>query len=195
MSLQRRMDGHRRCISERLVGWFMVLGSSVGIWAALAAKHNISVHEVPEATLHGALEKDRQVLQIPAYIPPVTPHTPSSVRTFACSVGFARCLAVGNCAGSHCHNNSTCDDQCPALRTHQWLALQGSDGGFAINRDGATTTIKALSPKSFLKKSEERSSSLPVTMKRLVAEGTALAIQETSPVMSDGYWMITLLSQ
>jgi hypothetical protein len=48
--------------------------------------------------------------------------------------------------------------------------------------------VKALSTKSFLKKSQERSSSLPADIvKRLVAEGTELAIEENSPVFSGGY--------
>ena len=55
--------------------------------------------------------------------------------------------------------------------------------------------VEALSTKSFLKKSQERSSSLPADMKRLAAEGTELAIEEISPVFRGGYWLVTIVSE
>ena len=191
---------------------FMVLGSSVGTWAALAASNTSAVgdvRKVPLSVLHTALVAQGQVLKIPAHIPPVTPrphpHPPSPHKGggFSCSAGFGRCLAVAKCsggpAGVACHNSSACDGQCPAIVDAQWLALKGAKGGFALEgsapvNQGSTMAIKALSSASFLKKSVEKSSSLPATMKRLVAEGTLLAIEETNPVLSDGYWLVTLVS-
>ena len=57
--------------------------------------------------------------------------------------------------------------------------------------------VKALSTKSFLSEEEpgEVLSSLPADMKRLAAEGTELAIEEISPVLSGGYWLVTIVSE
>ena len=56
--------------------------------------------------------------------------------------------------------------------------------------------VKALSTKSFLrKKSQERSSSLLADMKRLVAEGTELAIEEMPSAFSGGYWLVTIVPE
>jgi hypothetical protein len=55
--------------------------------------------------------------------------------------------------------------------------------------------IKALSAKSFLKKSELRSSSLPADMKREVAMGDVLAIEESDPTFSNGYWLVTVVGE
>jgi len=69
---------------------------------------------------------------------------------------------------------------CPAVGKRQWLALKGSNGGFALQKrgqgaSGGTMAVKALSTKSFLKKSQERSSSLPADMKQLGGGGYGTA--------------------
>ena len=180
---------------------FMVLGSSVGTWAALAAAANVTtVQDVSEEALHKALVTDGQVLRTPAHVPPVSPHPGPASSGYTCSVGFNRCFA-STCSGAGCSNSSMCAGHCPAVGKRQWLALKGSNGGFALqNRGqgasgGGAMAVKALSAKSFLKKSQERSSSLLAGMKRLVAEGTELAIEQMSPVLSGGYWLVTIVSE
>ena len=184
---------------------FMVLGSSAGVWASLAAEGNASqrvdVRSVSEETLNSALVADGQVLKIPAHIAPVTPNPHSDTKAgFTCDRGFRRCLAVAHCAGSACYNSSACDSMCSALTQPQWLALKGSDGGFALQASasrghGHRMAIKALSAKSFLKKSELRSSGLPAEMKREVAMGDVLAIEESDPTFSNGYWLVTVVGE
>lgn len=171
---------------------YMVLGHSVGVWAALAATSiKGAVREVSLTTLHQALEKDGQVLRIPAYIPPAGPPHNHSGRGYSCTNGFNRCLAVSNCKGS-CSNTSYCANVCSSLEPQQWLALNGANGGFQMVKAPSGPALKALSSKSYLKKSEDHSSVLPDSMKRLVAEGSLIPIFETAPPMHDGYFLVTL---
>ena len=180
----------------------MVLGNSVGIWASLAAQSNASqrmdVRSVSMQTLNSALVAAGQVLKIPAHIAPVTPNPHTGAKSgFTCVSLFKRCLTVAQCAGSECYNNSACDGNCPAVGDRQWLALNGSNGGFALLTNftqvsGKRAAIKALSTKSFLKKSELRSSNLPAQMKRKVPIGDLLPIEESQPIFGDGYWLVTL---
>ena len=127
------------------------------------------------------------------------PHPGPAYSAYTCSAGFNRCFA-STCSGAGCSNSSTCAGHCPAVGKRQWLALKGSNGGFELQKrgqgaSGGAMAVKALSTKSFLKKSQERSSSLPADMKRLVAEGMELAIEEMSPVLSGGYWLVTIVSE
>ena len=52
--------------------------------------------------------------------------------------------------------------------------------------------VKSLSPKSYLKKSQEGSDTLPSALKLLVAQGSSLTIEESAPLLREGYWLVTL---
>jgi hypothetical protein len=57
------------------------------------------------------------------------------------------------------------------------------------------SSLKSLSEKSFLKKSEERSSSLPAGKKQLVPAGSEVQIKTVDgekPPVANGYWLVTL---
>eukprot|EP01043_Picozoa_sp_COSAG02_P089533 COSAG02_NODE_26499_length_631_cov_1.263158_1_plen_68_part_00 len=59
-------------------------------------------------------------------------------------------------------------------------------------RHGSSTFVKAMSSKSFLKKSELYSASLPMSKKLLVPSGDEFEIEELSPVAdARGYWLVT----
>eukprot|EP00037_Helgoeca_nana_P028025 m.325934 g.325934 ORF g.325934 m.325934 type:complete len:757 (+) comp27658_c2_seq4:168-2438(+) len=181
---------------------FMVLGHSLGVWAALAV-HAASaglVRDVPLADLHAALVAGGQVLKTPAHVPPVGP--PSPTTGYSCSRGFNRCLAVSKCSGTACDNNATCHGQCPTMGAAQWLALSGPNGGFALlNQTGGGVdsgvgglAVKAISSKSYLKKNEENSGTLLPSEKKLIPDGTTLAIEEHAVSLIDGYWLVTLVA-
>lgn len=172
---------------------FMVLGNSVGIWAAMAAREpaGASRSVAPEA-LHNALLASGQVLRLPV-APAPPPSLPPAAKGYSCSVFGGRCVQLSDCR-SGCTRNATCNGGCPGLGPAQWLAEQGSSGGFALQQHGGGTAaaLMALSDKSWLKKSELHSSILPLALKRLVPRGQALAIDEHMPVSKDGYWLVTL---
>ena len=89
-----------------------------------------------------------------------------------------------------CSTSGSCSGACAAIGVEQWLASQGSDGGFAL--DETAGTLKALSAKSYLKKAETRSSELPAEEKRLVPQGTVLSVAKGKAPSADGYWLVTL---
>ena len=162
---------------------------SVGVWAALVAANASSsndVRNVSPTVLHAELVKEGQVLKTPAHVSPVVPYPKRHV--FSCSAAFGRCLAVLSSSSQKVYNTSSCDGQCSAMASAEWLALKGAKGGFAIEN----ASVIALSSQSWLKKSQEHSSVLPDAMKRLLAKGASIPIVDTSPpVLSDGYWLVT----
>ena len=104
---------------------------------------------------------------------------------------------MNKCPPAHsCYNVSTCAGECPPLAAAEWLALEGAEGGFALDMHQPTeSSLKSLSEKSFLKKSEERSSSLPAGKKQLVPAGSEVQIKTVDgekPPVANGYWLVTL---
>ena len=172
---------------------FMVLGNSVGVWAAMASREQHGdVQAVSASVLHLALLKAGQVLAKPS-APPPPPRPPPGPRprsAYSCST-FKRCIELASCK-SNCSTNATCSDVCPALGQAQWLAAKGGNGGFAIVRSGGEMQVQGLSSKSFLKKSELHSSMLPPNQTRQVPKGTTLSIWEAAPISDAGYWLVTL---
>jgi hypothetical protein len=180
---------------------FMILGDSVGTWAAMAAKQPAGrTRGVAPAALHTALLMAGQVLApVPAPVPPSPPPPPpASTGLFRCTDAFKRCVEVPSCK-TGCTKDPGCGGDCAALRPAEWLALQGGDGGFALHPSGdgggggGGLELTALSAKSFLKKSELHSSTLPAAAKRLVPQGTRVPIQGNEPASQDGYWLVTLM--
>ena len=168
---------------------FMVLGNSVGIWAALAAKEpEGAARAVSGAKLQAALKSAGQVLKIPAAAPPAP--APVVRLGFSCTP-FNTCVAASCADHADCSNSSSCGGACAALAGNQWLALDGANGGFSLDEDAGTLT--AISTKSYLKKSEQRSSQLPPNERRLVPQRKVLVLAAKGNVsVADGYWLVTL---
>lgn len=199
---------------------YMVLGHSVGVWAALATVGNDTssggsvgrkpqatewrgrgdVRAVPMATLNAELTRTGQVLQIPAHIPPEGPPGPHPPvphhggTGYSCDTTFKKCLG-GACelGSSGCFNASSgCGAGCAPLGADTWLAFKGKGGFALIKHQRSMMAIQSTSAQSWLKKNEEKSASLPSSEKRLVPVGAILPIIESSPLSSDNYWLVTL---
>jgi hypothetical protein len=167
---------------------FMILGNSVGVWAAIAAASPtaISVHDVPLPQLHAALVKAGQVLLVP-----VPPPKPPAVVRYDCRK-WSRCVQVLKPPST---KGPTCDGKCTPLAAPEWLAnteafelvLNSTSGGAAsiIARPDSRNTTR------WLKKSELHSEKLPAALKLLVPQGHRVQIKEMSPVEDDGYWLVT----
>lgn len=185
---------------------FMVMGDSVGNWAALSVPYGGMVRNVSLAELNTALVKHNQVLKAPNTVSGVMPDGPRckggkpqplppkpTRPTFYTCKPFSRCVEVQHCDRSaRCHSNSSCGNDCATLGEREWLAIDSPSGGFSLVRHGGSTFVKAMSSKSFLKKSELFSASLPSEKKLLVPSGDEFEIEELSP-MADarGYWLVT----
>ena len=195
---------------------FMIMGNSIGVWASLAAgKHAGQVRDVALPELNAALLAAGQVLKIPPH-PPAPP--PKALAGYSCigsSLGAPRCVGVSR---SGAYTNNTCNNACLPLHPNEWLA---SDASFTLkectcsSQHGAAATtaalqkhegggsnvngcweIKATSNKSYLKKSEAYSSTLPAAEKKLIANNQVLAILNSSrkPELVDGYYFVALLA-
>ena len=183
---------------------FMVMGDSVGVWAALSVPHGGAVRNVSLTALNAALVEDKQVLKVPDKISGVVPDgpnckggepqppAPAGGPIYSCEpFDPPRCVELQHCRGD-CHANASCSSACAPLGEREWLANDSPSGGFSLARRGGSTFLKAASSKSFLKKSELFSGELPASKKLLVAQGDEFEIEEQSPVAdANGYWLVT----
>ena len=180
---------------------FMVMGHSIGTWAALAAATpGGDVGAVPASALHSALVADGQVLKTPTTPPPPPqpwpPHPPhphphphpEGIVGYDCRAKvWDRCVGVVALpAGS----NASCAGGCEPLRPQEWLA---STAAFKLVRGKNGSAVLPLPGNAarWLKKSEGHSSTLPASEKLLVPPGGTVAIASATPALDDRYWLVS----
>ena len=83
--------------------------------------------------------------------------------------------------------NGSCDGKCGALRTTEWLALKSA---FSVDASGKSMTVVA--DKTFLKKSELLSGSLPGLEKRAAAHGEMFKLVTRAAAIDGRYWLVDL---
>eukprot|EP00038_Savillea_parva_P030708 m.79593 g.79593 ORF g.79593 m.79593 type:complete len:771 (-) comp9303_c0_seq2:67-2379(-) len=186
---------------------FMVVGNSVGVWAALAAHPSSvtvtnrgddtqkdaaqpepstwtpgAVHDIPLTVLYAQLQKEGQVLKVPPSVNPSPPAPPAI--GYDCRQ-WQRCVEVLDAPSLP---NATCDGRCKPLAPNEWLA---STDVFKLDGSGTNSTVQSTSTASFLKKSEVHSSKLPASEKLQIPKGQSVTIAAgAASTKEDTYWLV-----
>jgi hypothetical protein len=171
---------------------YMVFGTSVGVWAAVAAlNYSGDVNAVPLQELNMKLLAAGQVLKQPP-TPPTPPHPPHpAVAGYDCRK-WDRCVGVVSPPATA---NDTCSGRCKGLGPDEWLANTEVFKLGTAHVDGkeVVVSVTAKTDAAYLKKSEAHSSTLPDADKMKVSSGTTVKTVPTPVAQAeDTYWFVTL---
>lgn len=172
----------------RLEPTYMILGESAGILAALSAKYNVSVQNVPYMSLlRPKLLAAQQRLEAPPSAPVI------AQQPFTCIQAWDRCIqmsAEDASKGSwpnRTYNESSCAGSCSSLGPKEWLANVGE-----FTRNGTGTLVARKN--TWLKKSEMNSAALPPSEKQDVPARSQIKLANgpgLPPESRQGnYWLI-----
>ena len=164
--------------SLRMEPQFMVLGHSAGTAAAIFASNvtkSKAIQDVDPAVLTAALRHEGQILD------------PPQTSKLGWSCGYSPnpvCVGTGGTSTSapSPHNTSTCDGECPALRSVDWLA----NAGYWDRVPG--NNVLVAKQQTYLKKSVAPSGALPASLVKEVAKGFRCTLQAGGREF-DGYFL------